>query len=377
MWVDKDDVFAEDKVREFKASNPEAETHIRTSIVAKSSHPHPLNRSQLLHTHALTYMSSDSNNDLAQEYSAGAIADSPIPFLQELPIDTPVTVPVPIVDFVTLQPLDAAAPVFSPRPVTASSSASDVAAMFRQLRVHTPAPLTPDGQRVADQANETFALLFTPAERRRGQTSAGLEPGATAGSEAALGATTTTTDPSQTDPYDSSADDDIRRCARCGEQREYCHGHTPIVPNASLDLPANPPRIALSRSVPPNGVVRFTLSRAEATALAARLTTSLGQNNQNPAPVPPVHDYQEEFARVVAESLGISTATAAEGLGLRSRRGQRGGQGRGNRSQPISDGERPPYTQPTQPRQSTRRPVSPTPPGFKHNWGLAFIPFRI
>jgi hypothetical protein len=39
MWVDKDDVFAEDKVREFKASNPEAETHIRSSVVAKSPYP--------------------------------------------------------------------------------------------------------------------------------------------------------------------------------------------------------------------------------------------------------------------------------------------------------------------------------------------------
>ena len=29
MWVDKDDVFAEDKVQEFKASNPNARTHIR------------------------------------------------------------------------------------------------------------------------------------------------------------------------------------------------------------------------------------------------------------------------------------------------------------------------------------------------------------
>jgi hypothetical protein len=37
--------------------------------------------------------------------------------------------------------------------------------MFRQLRVHTPAPLTPDGQRAADQANETFTVSFTPAER--------------------------------------------------------------------------------------------------------------------------------------------------------------------------------------------------------------------
>jgi hypothetical protein len=117
MWVDKDDVFAEDKVREFKASNPEAETHIRTSIVAKSPHPHPPNLSQLLHTHALQYMSSDGNNDLAQEYSAGAIADSPISFLQEFPIDTPVTIPVPIVDFATLQNLNPTATVFNPRPV--------------------------------------------------------------------------------------------------------------------------------------------------------------------------------------------------------------------------------------------------------------------
>jgi hypothetical protein len=129
MWVDKDDVFAEDKVREFKASNPEAETHIRTSIVAKSPHPSPPNLSQLLHTHALHYMSSDGNNDLAQEYPAGAIADSPIPFSQELPVNTPITVhaPIPIVDFATLRDLSPAAPTFVPRPVTASSTASDVA----------------------------------------------------------------------------------------------------------------------------------------------------------------------------------------------------------------------------------------------------------
>jgi hypothetical protein len=172
-----------------------------------------------------------------------------------------------------------------------------------------------------------FAISFTPAERQRGQASAGLESGTATRSAEAMGATVTTTDRSRVDPYDSSADDDIRRCARCGEQREYCHGHTPIVPNASLDLPPNPRRISLSRSVPPNGVARFNLSRAEATALAASLTTSLRQNDQDAAPVPPVHNYLEEFARVVAESLGISAATAAEGLGLRSRRGRRGGQG--------------------------------------------------
>jgi hypothetical protein len=195
MWVDKDDVFAEDKVQEFKASNPEAETHIRTSIVAKSPHPSPLNLSQLLHTHALHYMSSDGNDDLAQEYPAGAIGDSPIPFSQELPVDTPTTVhaPIPIIDFATLRDLSPATATVVPRPVTASSSASDVAAMFRQLRVHTPAPLTPDGQRAAEQAAETFAISYTPAERRRGQASASLEPGAATGSETNLGAPATTT----------------------------------------------------------------------------------------------------------------------------------------------------------------------------------------
>jgi hypothetical protein len=116
MWVNKDDVFTEDKVREFKASNPEAETHIRTSIVAKSPHPHPLTRSQLLHNHALQYMSSDGNNDLAQEYSAGANANSPIPFSQEFPINTPITVhpPIPVVDFATLRALSPVASTFVP-----------------------------------------------------------------------------------------------------------------------------------------------------------------------------------------------------------------------------------------------------------------------
>jgi hypothetical protein len=367
MWVDKDDVFADDKVREFKASNPDSATHIRNTFVAKSPHPPTSALSHLLHQHALTYMSSDGNNDLAHEYTAGAVADSPIPFSQTNLINTPVTVSAPIIDFATLQPMDPTAAVFSPRPVTASSSASDVAAMFRQLRVHTPAPLTPDGQRVADQANEMFTVSFTPAERRGSQTGTGLEPGAANRPEATVGATTTTTHRSRADSYDSSADDDLRRCARCGEQREYCHGHTPIVPNASLDLPSNPPRITLSGSVPPNGVARFNLSRAEATALAANLTTSLGQNDQDAAPIPPARDYREEFAWVVAESLGISTDTAAEGLGLRSRRGRRGGQGRGNRSRPVPDNERPVNTQPTQPHQSARRPASPTPPGFEHN----------
>jgi hypothetical protein len=163
MWVNKNDVFADDKIWEFKNSNPESETHIRSTTFAKCPYPSAHTRSQLLYQHTSSSMSSDGNQDFTYEYPVGAIADSPIPFSQENPTAASITGPIPIVDFTTLQSLSAAAPVFSPRPVSASSSASDVANMFRQLQVHTPAPLTPDGQHAADQAAETFTLSLTPA----------------------------------------------------------------------------------------------------------------------------------------------------------------------------------------------------------------------
>jgi hypothetical protein len=190
--------------------------------------------------------------------------------------------------------------------------------MFRQLRVHTPAPLTPNGQRAASQANKTFTVSFTPAERRGGQTSVGLESGAASGSAEAMGAVTTMAGRARSHSYDLTANDDLRRCARCGEQREYCHGHMPFIPNPTLDLPPNPPRISVSGSIPPNGVARFNLSRVQATALATRLVDHLEQNHQDPTEVPPAYDYGEEFARIIAEGLGIPPNVAAEGLGVRN-----------------------------------------------------------
>jgi hypothetical protein len=52
MWVDKDDVFADDKVREFKTSNPAKETHIRGLSVAKSPQPSASTHSHPLLQHA-------------------------------------------------------------------------------------------------------------------------------------------------------------------------------------------------------------------------------------------------------------------------------------------------------------------------------------
>jgi hypothetical protein len=124
-------------------------------------------------------------------------------------------------------------------------------------------------------------------------------------------------------------------------------------------------------------VVRFNLSCAQATALATCLIDSLEQNHQDAVVVPPAYDYGEEFARIVAEGLGITPDVTAEGLGIRNRRGRRGGQGQGNRPQQVPDARRPANLQPTQECLSARRPTSPTLAGFEHNRGPAFIPFPI
>jgi hypothetical protein len=353
MWVDKDDVFADDKVQEFKTSNPNAATHIRNTSFAKSPYPPTSTQSQLLYHHALSCMSSDGNTDLAYEYPTGAIADSPIPLSQEYPINTPVSVPIPIVDFTTMQPLNVNAPIFGPRPVTVSSSASDVAALFRGLRVHTPAPLTPDGQRAASQINETIAVSFTPAEGRGGQASPSLESGAATRSEATLGAATTMASRQWTNSNGSATDSDLRRCARCREQNQYCHGHTPVIPNPSLDLPPSQPQVPVQRSILANGVARFNLNRAQATLLAACLLNAL-EDNEDAAPVPLPHDYGQEIANIVTEGLGIDPAVAAEGLGVRGRGRARRSQGRGGRSHPVPDNERPVNLQQAQGRRAAR-----------------------
>jgi hypothetical protein len=317
MWVDKDDIFADDKIWEFKNSNPESETHIRSTSFAKSPYPSAHTRSQLLYQHAYSSMSSDGNQDLTYEYPIGAIADSPIPFSQENPTAASITGPVPIVDFTTLQPLSASAPIFNPRPVSASSSTSNVAAMFRQLRVHTPAPLTPNGQCAADQATETFTISLTPARGRGDEASLVLASSSAIGPAEALGTTPTVLNRSRANSNGSATTSNLRQCAQCGEQQQYCHRHTPFIPNPTLDLPPTQPRVPVQGAIPANRVARFNLNRAQATALASRLINVLEQNHKDPTEIPPAYDYQGEFTCVLAEGLGLTQAKVTKGLGLR------------------------------------------------------------
>jgi hypothetical protein len=199
--------------------------------------------------------------------------------------------------------------------------------MFRQLRVHTPAPLTPDGQHTAQQANKMFAVSFTPAKRRGDQASAGLEPGTATGSQEAVGVASATTHRQRSDSNGSATAHDLRQCARCGEQNQYCHGHTPVIPNPSLNLP---PRLPLRGPLQSNGVARINLNRAQATTLASNLIQAL-ENHDDAAAVPPPYDYSREFMRIIAEGLEIEEAVTAEGLGIRAGGGQNHGQGRGGR----------------------------------------------
>ena len=78
MWVDKDDVFADDKVRAFKDLNPDARTHIRATRMDEEPHS-PLASSSSSSTsyfapHILSMSSNESNHEHSP--SIGSVAPS-------------------------------------------------------------------------------------------------------------------------------------------------------------------------------------------------------------------------------------------------------------------------------------------------------------
>ena len=76
MWVNKDDVFADDKVRAFKDSNPDARTHIRAACTMRTTHS-PLassSSSSYFAPHILSMSSNGSN--IEHSPSPGSVAPS-------------------------------------------------------------------------------------------------------------------------------------------------------------------------------------------------------------------------------------------------------------------------------------------------------------
>jgi hypothetical protein len=171
MWVDKDDIFADDKVQDFKNSHPNSEIHLRQAHVISTPHPtitipHCLHHS-LIHSSS---MSSDANSTLPYKYPTGAIADSP--------------------------------------PATGPDTAADIAAAFRSMSIHTPARLSPD--RAAVQAEEVvYALSFPDEAVIRDAHCFVLASGTTPGGLSTTGPVQPQSNQSRTHSGDIPSDDDI------------------------------------------------------------------------------------------------------------------------------------------------------------------------
>ena len=76
MWVDKDDVFADDKVRAFKESNPDARMHIRAARTTRTPHsPLASSRSSSTSYYAPHILSMSNNgSNVEHSSSSGSVA---------------------------------------------------------------------------------------------------------------------------------------------------------------------------------------------------------------------------------------------------------------------------------------------------------------
>ena len=186
MWVDKDDVFADDKVRAFKDSNPKARTHLRATRSTIMRHS-PLASSRSSSTsyyvpHVLS-MSSDERSNLPH------VNDGE----------------------------------FSPRanPRSESPGDVDIADAIRLLRIGTPPINSIEfAETESILANPRTLTPFTRDENRHR-----VEARATTSRPGEDGRT----QPRQMRRRDDSShpdyEPDTRHCDRCDGPMEYCHGH--------------------------------------------------------------------------------------------------------------------------------------------------------
>ena len=267
MWVDKDDIFADDKVWKFKALNPNARTHIRClwkdGIPQFSLAPSSSPSSSYLPLHT-THMS-DNGSDAAYEPRLSALKSPPTE-----------------------------AGLQSPRP-TGVTNASEIAAAFSRMSLGPPPVPTiksdkPQGLvtlQVPQHAvtwNVDSSSMATRTAVVRTDPAGRMEQG-----------------PSGT-RHDSDQSDykpDLRPCPRgCGPM-EYCHGHkspspTPI-PAPQTPLPIRPP------TTQQQGVASFQLNGEDATVLATQLLCAFGEDHEDAIEVPPAYP----VAEAPAQGMGV------------------------------------------------------------------------
>jgi hypothetical protein len=299
MWVDKDDVFADDKVQEFKRLNPAKETHIRSLSSAKLPYPSALQHSHLLSQHAHCYMSSNGHSDLADEVTAGAYADS-ASGNEDATIDAIYNGIRQMAAERSASTLRAQATPFEPRP--SSPSTNTITNAFRQLTLADTAE-----SRTASSSKHVLTLRVPEAIVSGDADSTRVASGAVTGSEEAAQSEeppTTTGRHASSSPVSPS---DIGFCTQCHGPREYCHGHESPAPTP-VPAPIEPVPVP-APSTSTGAMVHFCLTREEAMSLADNIANALEVNCQNSPEVPLPYPEGRQVAK---------------GMGLRHGRGQRG-----------------------------------------------------
>ena len=267
MWVDKDDVFTDDKVRTFKESNPEARTHLRA--IRSTTMPHsPLASSRSSSTsyfapHILSMSSNESN--VEHSSSTGSVAPNQ-PYV----------------------------------PHSDPAESAEIADAFRRLVLHSPTQLG------REQA-ETIFEVSVPNARV-----AGDEDGSRVASRAAVagssmhGAAQRPEDQEGSDSDDPDYEPDMRPCPRGCGPRHYCHGHTPSPrprqSPAPVPIPPRPlptyestraPIRSGRQSTPVNpDLATFCLTHEDAVALVDQLSSAIQQDDEDTDAVPPAYPAQ-------------------------------------------------------------------------------------
>src|ERR1700744_6370708 len=264
MWVDKDDVFADDKVRAFKDSNPDARTHIRAMRVDEDHHS-PLASSGSSSTsyfapHIISMSSNESHNEHSP--SSGSVA----PRRDYVPHSDPI-------------------------------ESAEIADAFRRLVLHSPTEL---GREPA----ETIFEISVPNARVTGnEDSSRVASRAAAAGPIAHGATQRPALDEGSDSDDPDYEPDMRPCPRGCGPRHYCHGHTPSPrprqSPAPIPIPPRPLPTYESTRAPlrpgrpstpgPTDLATFRLTREDAVALVDQLSSAIQRDDENTDAVPPAY----------------------------------------------------------------------------------------
>jgi hypothetical protein len=333
MWVDKDDVSADDKVRDFKASNPESEVHLRQAHIVSVPHrlipiPHTLHSSLILQNS----MSSDADSTLPYEYPTGAYGD----------------------DSLGLGP----------------DTAADIANAFHRMSIHTPARLLPNGATV--QAKEVVYVVSFPDEAvirdaHRFSLASGTAPGGASGARLMQSQPTQQGDDSH--PITSDDDDDLSICPICTSEWAYCH----CQPNPMSTSP--PPLPIPPRSASPQCVGQIELNHEQAKALVTQLAASLDAHRENPAEIPGEREPPPDYP---TGSRGVKPILAAQGVEVLDI--PVGGHQNQGRRRPVPVRNAGPSTNPRPipaNERARRNPLSPSSQGYKLNRGIGYIPCNI